>query len=247
MNAAKTIIPKNLPRVNGHPQIVDITGLKFNRWTVISFVEGEPKMSKWLCECECGNRSNVDGGALKHGNSKSCGCLRNEKASARLVKRRKTKKFFPRLTHGQTRGGVWSNEYGIWSAMKERVFNPKVESYKYYGARGIKIDPRWMKFENFIADMGLRPTKNHSIERINNNGNYESDNCKWATRREQSYNTRRTKIVFHKGKSMTLFELSTISGISRQLLYGRIFSKGWSVERAIETKPRWLKLRVWSK
>lgn len=93
------------------------------------------------------------------------------------------------IKHGLTK----SSEYKIWQAMKNRCLNKNVFGYEYYGGRGIKICKRWSRFENFLGDIGKRPSKKHTLDRINCNGNYEPKNCRWATRAEQSRNTRKTK------------------------------------------------------
>lgn len=161
----KKIIPKN-KRNNK----IEMIGKNFGRLTVIAEA-GSSKGKKLLykCECSCGNIRIIHGCCLRSGHTKSCGCLSQE---------RKT-------THG-----MWnSSEYKIWEAIIQRCTNEKSTKYEYYGGRGIKVCPQWLKFANFFKDMGKRPLK-HEIDRKNNDGNYEPSNCRWATRSEQMRNSR---------------------------------------------------------
>jgi len=122
----------------------------------------------WNCECDCGNKTVVSVGHLRDGHTKSCGCLN------RITK------------HGM----CGTPEYNIWRAMVQRCSNPKYQTYRHYGGRGISVCDRWMRFENFYADMGERPTSKLTIERENNNDGYSPDNCIWADWTSQSRNKR---------------------------------------------------------
>lgn len=128
-----------------------------------------------------------------------------------------------------------SPEYGIWCHIKERCNNSNNKHYHNYGQRGIKVCDRWQKsFLAFYEDMGKRPI-GMTLERINNNGNYESSNCKWATRKEQGNNTRRNVILIYKGRSQNVTQWCTQLGIRQQTMFGRI-KRGWSTEKIITTK-----------
>lgn len=134
------------------------------------------RMPMWHCVCVCGAETVVRSALLTSGRTKSCGCLR---------------------ARGMTTHGCGTTaEYGVWRSMKQRCLNPKSHSYPRYGGRGIIVCPEWTEsFEAFVRDMGMRPTASHSIDRIDNDGNYEPGNCRWATRREQQNNISTNRAV----------------------------------------------------
>jgi len=123
--------------------------------------------------------------------------------------------------------------YNSWDTMIQRCTNNKHPKWRYYGGRGIKVSEEWLKFENFFADMGVRPYGT-TLDRIDNNGNYQSGNCKWSTHFEQHTNTRSNTFVIFDGQKMTISQLSRICGIYQEKLGARI-RRGWSIERAIST------------
>lgn len=161
-----------ITKLSGHCK--DLTGHRFCRLVVLECA-GKDRFSNliWKCQCDCGNICEVAGHSLNSGRTKSCGCLKKE----RVCKRNKS--------HGMSK----SPEYDIWKAMLQRCENPNCKSFSDYGGRGIKVCQSWHKFENFYRDMGKRP-EGLSIDRINNDGNYEMGNCRWATKEEQSNNSR---------------------------------------------------------
>ena len=166
------------------PPLLNLVGQKFGRLTVVDRAENDKhKKPMWLCLCDCGNTKIVKGEKLKRKDggeslpTRSCGCYRKEVTSARSA------------TH-RLRGAP---EYSVWSGMKARCTNPKEQNFEFYGGRGITFCERWSSFKSFYDDMGQRPTPKHSIDRVDVNGSYEPDNCRWATQKEQSENKRKYK------------------------------------------------------
>lgn len=176
----------------------------------------------WLCRCDCGRSIRIMIGNLSRGNSRSCGCLKSELSAIRMT------------THGMSR----LPENKIWKDMKLRCLNPKYRSYPRYGGRGITICARWLNdFSAFFADMGPRPSRNHTIERTDNNGNYEPENCIWDTRKRQARNKSSTRYITVCGKELCMADVAEQFGIP----YGRLKARldiGWPIERAI-TAAKW--------
>lgn len=195
-------------------------GDRFGRLVVIGPAKDVHNKIHYRCLCDCGVEKDVPGYSLLSGDAKSCGCYKNEVLRDRVV------------THGLSR----TRTYQIWCAMKQRCYDTKSESYGRYGGRGISICERWREsFENFLADMGTCPSKKHSIDRTDTDGNYEPGNCRWATAKVQGNNTRRNVRFEYMGEMKTISEISDIVGIPYRTIYYRIFSYGWTPEKAYST------------
>jgi hypothetical protein len=185
---------------------VDISEKRFGRLVVIKDAYSRKNRWYWLCKCDCGNEITVLSNSLLSCNTTSCGCQQRETTSEVFTK------------HGQSKTGKVSAEYRIWTAMKTRCYNPKHRHYKYYGGKGISVCDRWLNsFENFLADMGKRPSTSHSIDRYpDTNGNYELNNCRWATIEEQGQNRTSNRKIIYKGEEMTIGEFIKSLGIKGQ-------------------------------
>ena len=198
---------------------VDLTGRKFGRLTVVGYAASMPNgQLKWHCRCECGATRVVYGVHLNRGKTRSCGCYNNEVHST---------------LSGRSKGAA--SEYKTWSSMLNRCENPNAQEFDRYGARGIAVCDRWHDLECFLQDMGRRPSSKHSIDRINNNGDYEPGNCRWATRQTQQNNLRSNRIVSFGGKSLTVAQWARDVGCSWSVIFCRL-ERGWTVERAL-TQP----------
>lgn len=198
---------------------INRTGIKYGRLTVLGLAPKPKgcKRSYWFCKCECGTEITVDGAKLGIGHTQSCGCLQRERLS------------LARKTHGMSNN---CPEYGVWLNMKARCTHKSVDSYYLYGARGIRVCRRWMKFENFIADMGRRPSKDHSIERRDYDKNYCPSNCTWATRIVQANNKRNNRHLTYNGTVKTIAEWARHYGVDYKRFWKRINS-GLGIEAAI--------------
>jgi len=198
----------------------DLTGEVFGRWTVLHLAGKNGTRTRWECECECGTVRPVIGCNLVGGISKSCGCLKKE-----IIVKMRTK-------HGM----CGSPEYIAWKNIKIRCYNPKFSGFHRYGGRGIAVCDEWRNsFEDFYNDMGDRPSKGHSIDRIDNDGNYEPSNCKWSTKEEQMSNRSNNVFLKYKGQTETTAYWAREFNIHPSTIAHRI-SKGWSVNEALETK-----------
>lgn len=186
-------------------------GKRFGKLVVIEKAE---KKQHYVCKCDCGNTSVVFRGNLTRGNSRSCGCVRLTANGLSELHRA---------------------EYYCWSGIIKRCTNPSDKSFKNYGARGISVCEEWRtSFEQFLTDMGPRPSPEHSIDRVNNDGNYEPANCRWANTYEQANNTRKNTFFTYDGERLTFSQLADKYHIPRTTLINRVHKLGWSIEDAID-------------
>lgn len=216
----------------------NLTNIKFNRLTVIRRIP-ELRYGKelWECLCDCGEKTIGDKYSLINGTKKSCGCI---------VKNNGKKWGEKHKTHGMHGTRI----YKIWAGMKNRINNPNIAYFHIYGGKGIKYDKGWEQFENFYKDMISGYSDGLSLDRIDSNGNYCKENCRWATDKQQSYNTVRNKIYKYQGCFISLEQAEIISGIKSKSLWTRIEKLGWSIDKAIDTpilKSRWDKRSLWAK
>jgi len=204
--------------VNKKTRCIKHLGERNNRLTIISEC-GKDTWGKviWECQCDCGKHIKTTYSNFV--NIFSCGCYSKEQASIR------------QKTHGQA--GVTS-EYNTWSSMKERCLNSNNPNYKRYGGRGITVCEKWLNFEGFFEDMGVKPTPKHTIDRINNDGNYEQSNCKWATRKEQANNRSSNRIISLNGYNKTVSQLCDALNLKRTNVSYRINKGNWSNKDAFE-------------
>jgi len=195
-------------------------GRRYGRLTIQTEAKRDGKCRAMLCLCDCGSMATVRLIRLTSGKTRSCGCLALE-----LTKKRATK-------HGQTKDGKFGTTYQIWNGMVQRCTNPNVKAFPNYGGRGIKVCDRWREFSNFLADMGERP-QGMTLDRVNNNGDYTLENCRWASRKTQARNSRRARLVTLNGQTLCVSEWSEITGIAQSAIIARL-NRGWSASRALE-------------
>lgn len=198
---------------------LDLTGQKFGLLTVISETESTIRHCRmWLCRCECGNLHRVKTEYLRNNDTKSCGC----------------QKLNGFARHRNTHGYTDSLTYVSWCSMKNRCQNPKTPQFKNYGGRGITIDPSWNTFESFLTDMGERPGKSFSLERVDNNAGYSKENCKWATTTEQARNRRNIRNYTINGETHPLKTWCSKYKIAYSTVNSRL-KFGWDIKTALTT------------
>ena len=182
-------------------------GLKFHRLIVVERLPGGRRL-RYRCLCDCGRLTEAYGENLRNGHVKSCGCFRVEHATAKNAK------------HGLSK----TLTYKTWKGMRKRCLNQRDPAYPNYGGRGITICERWINYANFLSDMGECPP-GRSIDRIDNDGPYSPENCRWATRIEQANNMRKTKLLTLYGETKPLAEWARLYGLKYHTLYQRVRDK----------------------
>lgn len=186
--------------------------------TVVSYSHrGSDTM--WKCICDCGKEFITRGCRLKDGSTKSCGCWHKRKM----------------VTHGCSKRGQMTLEFRAWREMKNRCKGYCEHTKKYYKDKGITVCERWKKFENFLEDMGYRPSPKHSIDRIDNSKGYFKENCRWATKKEQANNMTSNCVLTYMGNSMTISQWSEKTGLKPGTLWNRLNISKWSVEKTLST------------
>ena len=202
-----------------------IPGVRIGRLIVLKIIPLQGWSDKAECQCDCGKTATVyvQNLARKKRPTLSCGCIGKERAKAVNVVRLRT--------HGKR----FTRTYRCWANMKTRATNPKSTRADRYYHRGIKICERWMTFENFLADMGDCRSNKHTIERVNNDGNYEPSNCVWATNAQQQRNKMSNHLITFNGETMCITSMAEKYGLNPVAVYARIKQLGWDVERAMTT------------
>jgi len=189
---------------------MDFKGRRFGKMTVIR----KSSTEYWMCVCDCGKTRHVRERNLE--TTPSCGCSHKHVREA----------------HGSYK----TTEYRAYIRMIERCRNPDSQSYEHYGARGISVCDRWLfSFQNFIDDMGRKPSPSHEIDRVDNDGDYEPSNCRWATRKQQTNNTRRNVNITARGETHTIAEWSEITGLDASTIRSRLLRYGWTQEQSVST------------
>lgn len=199
--------------------IKDLTGERYGRLTVLRFLDTAPNgHSRWLCKCDCGQETIVTRSNLLGGKQVSCGCKRREQAGA--------------MNH--THGGSNSRLYSIWTNMITRTTNPKGSAYLRYGGRGIKMCPEWRNSFETFREWALANgyTDDLTVDRINNDGDYEPSNCRWVPWSAQFNHRSSTKRITFNGETLSISQWAEKLNLSKTMLYQR-FKAGWPVERAL--------------
>jgi len=200
----------------------DLTGCTFGRLVVQRRIASLGGARTWECRCSCGHQKTVRSADLTSGKVRSCGCLGKERRRSLTTR------------HGHNKNNnERTPEYNSWRGMLGRCLYPKNKKYADYGGRGIIVCERWRKFENFLADMGCKPTPRHTLDRKDSDGDYTPENCCWATRATQSRNTRRTRWVTHAGRTQCLQDWANELGIPPGTLSSRL-DRGWSIGEALD-------------
>jgi hypothetical protein len=207
----------------------NLVGNRFGLLTVVERAGSNPRgRALWLCLCDCGITITVHTTALKRATTKSCGCWRRE----RMIQR------------NTTHGGRYTPEYHTWRGMIERCTQPGINGYENYGGRGIAVCEHWRKFERFLADVGLRPSPDHTLGRIDVNRNYEPGNAHWETQEEQANNRRNSRFLTYRKRTLTITQWARLLQCGADTLSKR-FDAGWPIHRILKTPVR-VKNRLWT-
>ena len=207
-------------------KLIDLTGKKFGRLTVIKRAENRGKQVRWLCKCDCGGETITSSQNLREGHTKSCGCY-NKDINREL-----------HLKHGDGGRKEKTRLYRIWAAMLRRCETPTTERYQKYGAKGISVCKEWHDYINFkewAISNGYADTL--TIDRIDSKGNYEPSNCRWATAKEQANNIFTNRKITFNGVTKNLQQWADEYQIYRKTLSYRL-DNGWDIEKALTTKAR---------
>ena len=213
----------------GKHSFVDIAGQRFGHLTAIEMVgvDSKSRLAMWRCKCDCGNEKVIKGKHLRCGEIKSCGCIRKTETAAKL---RETS-----TTHGMTNTRL----YGIWCGIKSRCYNSHRKKHKEYGGRGITICDEWRDSFEAFRDWALANgyQDNLTIDRINNNGPYCPENCRWVSMKEQQNNRRNNRMLTIGDETKTMQQWADKMGIKSRTIQQRL-NRGWSVEKAIMTETK---------
>jgi hypothetical protein len=221
--AKKRVRLKDGTYIHGKKHVrIDETGKRYFRLHVLKFDCVKNNTAHWLCKCDCGTVKSIAGPHLRFGKTRSCGCFFRD--VAKVINK----------THGYASNGEISSTYKIWVGMKKRCLNVNDRAFKYYGGRGIKVCERWVNsFENFLADMGERPV-GKSLGRINNDGNYCPENCRWETDIQQANNSRNCRYINFGGKIQPATAWAHELGLAPSVLLWRL-NNDWTIEQAFTT------------
>ena len=191
--------------------IQDLTGRRFGQLTVLRFAERTRHGATWATRCDCGTEKEVLGYKMLSGLAVSCGCKKG------------------RRTHGLSATPIAK----VWTQMIQRCTNSRLKEFKNYGGRGIVVCARWLaSLEAFVKDMGPQPSPRHTVERMDNDGAYTPENCRWATRRDQNRNYRRNRRITHNGVTLPMVDMARKHGLQPNTLRTRL-DRGWPLWRAV--------------
>lgn len=206
-------------------RLIDLAGIRFGKLIVVQYIrKNKFGVLYWLCKCDCGNSKTTRGSNLRDGLTKSCGCIQKKMASDLCRKLR--------LKHGHSMVVKRTRTYESWISMISRCNNNNHKYYHCYGGRGIKVCERWNRFENFLEDMKESPPR-FQIDRIDNNGDYCKENCRWVTSKVNNRNRRNNRLIIFNGKTQCLSAWAEEYNISDATLRARISKFNWTIKDAL--------------